>query len=121
MNLQRLRKAVALVAVAIGTFVASILTGGITPEEWAMVAAVGLSSAGVYIVPELPTGAASVAKTALTFLVTGATTLALVVSGGLTGAEMLEVILAACASIGLVAVVPNVGDHKALASYSEEV
>jgi hypothetical protein len=115
MNLQRLRKAVALVLVGIGTFVASILTDGISPEEWAMIAAVGLSSAGVYVVPELPLGVAAVAKTVLTFLVTGSTTLALVVGGGLTGAELLEVVLAACAAIGLVAVVPNVGDHKAQA------
>ena len=120
MDLKRLRKAVALVFVAVGTFVASILTDGVTSEEWAMIAAVALSSAGVYIVPELPTGAAAVAKTALTFLVTGATTLALVLAGGLTGTELIEVILASCASIGLVVTVPNVGDHKALASQPQE-
>lgn len=113
MDLKKLRKAVALVLVGIGTFVASILTDGVSPEEGALIASVGLSSVGVYVVPELPLGVASVAKTAVTFLVTGATTLALVIGGGLTGAELLEVILAACAAIGLVATVPNVGDHKA--------
>lgn len=106
-------KALGLVAVIVATFVASILTDGITPAEWSLVAAEAFAAVGVHIVPNLATGVAGYAKTVVTFLVTGSTALALVVDQGVTGAELLEVLIAAAASIGLVAGLRNHGDYRA--------
>jgi hypothetical protein len=111
--LSKYAKAAALVAVGILTFVASALTDGLTDQEVVMTVSVGLSAIGVYVVPNLPVTIANVAKAVVTFLVTGMTALSLVILGGLTGTELIEVVLAAAASIGFVAGVGNKGDYLA--------
>lgn len=113
--LSKYRKPVALVIVAVATFLVSALTDNtISPDEWLITSGVLVSAAGTYVVPELPTGIASAAKTIVTFLVTGLAAAVPLLAGGLTGAEALTILLAAAAAIGLSAV-PNVGDFKAVA------
>ena len=106
------RKAVALVAVAVATFLVSALTNNvISADEWLITAGVLVSAVGTYVVPELPEGVAGSAKTIVTFLVTGFAAAVPLIDGGLTVAEVLTILLAAAAAIGLSAV-PNVGDYR---------
>lgn len=101
-------KPIGVVTVAVITAVVAALTdNSITPQEWVVISGVGLSAVGAAVVPNLPTGIASYAKAIVTFLVAGAATLAVLVVGGLTVAEVLEVLIAAAASVGIVAAAPG--------------
>jgi len=109
MNLANVRKAAALVLVAVVQAVWSALSDGYTDQEVVMTVSIGLAAVGTYIVPELPGSIATIAKTVVTFLVTGFATATLLMVGGLTGQEVLECILTAAAAIGL-SVMPNKDD-----------
>lgn len=110
------RKAVALVAVAVATFLVSALTDDtVSAAEWILFGGVAVSAAGTYVVPELPSGIASAAKTVVTFLVTGFAAAVPLIAGGLTVAEVLTILIAAAAAIGL-STVPNVDDYRARAA-----
>lgn len=110
------RKAVAIVLVTIATFVSSVLTGGISAQEWVLIAGVAVAAFGVAVVPELDAGIGAVAKTVVTFLTAGLTVLATVILGGLTAPEVIEVIVAALASIGVTAL-PNDWPRASLPVY----
>jgi hypothetical protein len=113
MNLiRKYAKAIGAVAVTVLSFVSSVLTGGITPQEWVLVAGTFVSAVGVAVVPELPTGVGAWAKTIVAALGGGLTVLATAVLGGLTAQEVIQVVVAALAQIGVVAVVTNKGDYK---------
>lgn len=101
-------KPTGVVIVAIITAVVAALTDNtISPQEWVVVLGVGLSAIGTAIVPNLPAGVAAYAKGIVTFLVAGAATLAVLIVGGLTVAEVLEVLIAAAASVGIVVAAPG--------------
>lgn len=101
-------KPIGVVVVAVITAVAAALTDNtITPEEYVVISGVGLSAVGSGIVPNLPAGIGAYAKGIVTFLVAGAATLAVLIVGGLTVAEVLEVLIAAAASVGIVVAAPG--------------
>jgi hypothetical protein len=107
-------KPAAVVAVAVLSPIWSALSDNqITSAEWLTTASVFLSAIGVAIVPELPVGIARYAKTFVTFFVAGTTSAAVLVVGGLTGREMIQIIITAALAIGVTAFVPNKGDYKA--------
>ena len=113
--LAKYRKAVALVVVAVATFLVSALTDNhLGAAEVLITCGVLVAAVGTYVVPELPTGVASAAKTVVTFLVTGFAAAVPLIDGGLTTAEVLTILVGAAAAIGLSAV-PNVGDYRARA------
>jgi hypothetical protein len=104
--LAKYRKAAAVVAVTVLTFVASVATGGIDPHEWVLIAGVAVNAVGVAVVPNLDSGVGAVAKSVVSFLLAGLTVLATAVLGGLDAAELVEVVVAALAAVGVTAL-PN--------------
>jgi hypothetical protein len=101
-------KPIGVVVVAVITAVVAALTNDqISAQEWVVIFGVGLSAVGTAIVPNLPSGIAHYAKGAVTFLVAGTATLAVLIVGGLTTAEVLEVLIAAAASVGIVVAAPG--------------
>lgn len=108
MIVQRYLKAAGVVAVTVAAFVVSTLTDHtISAQEWVMIAGTGLAAVGVGIVPNLPAGIAGYAKGAVAFLVGGTSALSVLILGGLTVAEVLEVGIAAFAAVGVTVVLPN--------------
>lgn len=95
-------KTYAMVFVAIVAAIYAQLTdGGIDSQEWVVVAGTGVGSVGVYVIPNMSTGIAHYAKGIVAFLTAGLPALYVVILGGLTTAEVLEVLLAGAAAIGL--------------------
>jgi peptidoglycan/LPS O-acetylase OafA/YrhL len=74
----------------------------ITPAEWIVVATMAVGAFGVQIVPNLDEGIGKYAKGVVSFLTAALPALALVIAGGLTTAEVLEVLLVGAAAVGLV-------------------
>lgn len=95
-----------LVAVLTGIY-AAMTDGGIDSQEWVVVAGTGVGAFGVYVVDNLSWGIAHYAKGVVSFLTAGLAVLYVVIPGGLTQAETIEVILAGLAAIGLVVGVGN--------------
>lgn len=110
--IRKYKKAAGVVLVAVLTAVASVLTDGITAQEWTVVAGVLLAAFGTAFVPNLPTGPGGVAKAVTTFLIGGTAVLSVVIAGGLTMAELLEVLIAAFAAVGVTAGARNIGDYR---------
>jgi hypothetical protein len=110
MSLARYAKAAAGVLVTVGAFVASVLTDGISPQEWVLIAGTGASAVGVGIVPNLPAGVASYAKGFVSFFVAGTTALSVAILGGLTVAEAIEVGVVAFAAVGVTVLSPNASE-----------
>ncbi len=103
-------KAWGMVAVAVLTGVYAALTdGGIDRTEWVVVINTAVGALVVWVVPNWAAGPAHFAKTVAAFASAGLTVLAVVIVGGLTQAELIEVILAGAAAIGLTAGVENKG------------
>lgn len=112
-------KAVAQFAVAIVAAIWAALTdsataNAITPQEWAVVGTMAVGSFGVWIVPNLSEGVGRYAKGVVSFMTAGLPVLYVVLPGGLTNAELLEVLLAGAAAIGLVTGLKNPGYRWAL-------
>jgi hypothetical protein len=100
----------AMLGVAVVAAIYAALTdGGIDQQEWIVIAGTAVGSFGVYIVPNMDVGLAHFAKGAVSFLTAGLAVLYVVVQGGLTQAEVIEVVLAACAAIGLTTGLENKG------------
>lgn len=95
------RPAVTTIMVTVLTFVATLLTDGINAHEWVLIAGVTISAANVALVPQLDTGIGKIAKTVSTFLLAGLTVLATASLGDMGTAEWIEVVLAACAAVGV--------------------
>jgi hypothetical protein len=100
-------KAWAQLGVAILTAVYAALTDAvngdnITDREWIVIASTGVGAFVVWIVPNLETGIAKYAKGFASFATAGLPVLYVVIPGGLTQAETIEVILAGLAAIGFV-------------------
>lgn len=100
------RKAAAQVALSILVFLVGVMTDGMSAVDWALTAGVAVNAANVAIVPQLDEGIGRVAKTVSTFLLAGLAVLVTVIAGGLTAGELTQVVITACAAIGLTAV-PN--------------
>lgn len=105
----------AMVGVAVLTAVYAALTdNGIDQREWLVIIGTGVGAFGVYIVPEMESGIARGAKTVVAFISAGLPVLYVVIDGGLTTAEVIEVVLAGLAAIGLVAGFGNQGYRYAV-------
>jgi hypothetical protein len=74
----------------------------ITTQEWIVIVGLAVGAFGVQIVPNLESGVAKYAKGVVSFLTAGLPVLYVVVPGGLTTAELLEVLISGAAAIGLV-------------------
>jgi hypothetical protein len=96
-------RAIGVVVVTVLTFLMTVMTGGMTDQEWVLVTGVGVAAVNTAIVPNLDAGVAKVAKTISTASLAGLAVLAMVILGGLTNVEVIEVVLAALAAIGVTA------------------
>lgn len=110
--IRKYRKAVGVLVVTVLTAVASALTDGVTAQEVTVVVGIGLGAIGASIVPNLPTGIGGYAKAVVTFLGGGVAVLAVLIDGGLTAAELIEVVIAACAAVGITVGPRNIGDYR---------
>jgi hypothetical protein len=81
----------------------------ITREEWVVVVSLLVGALAVQVVPNLDAGIAKYAKGVTSFLSAALPVLGVLMVGGLTQAEILEVIIVGAGAIGLVTVVGNPG------------
>lgn len=107
-------KAVGQLVVAVLAAIYAALTdsdtgSSITVHEWIVVVGITVGSFGVWVVPNLEAGIAKYAKGVVSFLTAGLPVLYVVIAGGLTQAEVIEVVLAGLAAIGFVLVKGNKG------------
>lgn len=103
-------KAWAMVAVAVlASIYAALTDGGVDRVEWVVAVNTLLGAAVVYVVPNLSAGVGRYAKAIAAAGSAGLTVLAVVIVGGLTQAELIEVVLAAAAAVGLTAGTRNQG------------
>lgn len=103
-------KAWGQLAVAILAAVYAALTdGGIDTQEWIVVVGTAVGSFVVWVVPNLDAGVGKYAKLLASFATAGLSVLYVVIPGGLTQAEVIEVVLAGLAALGLVGGTANLG------------
>jgi hypothetical protein len=96
--------------VAVLTAIYAALTeGGIDQREWIVIAGTGVGAFVVWVVPNLSEGIGKYAKLFASFSTAGLSVLYVVIPGGLTQAETIEVVLAGLAAIGFVGGAANVG------------
>jgi hypothetical protein len=79
----------------------------ISPQEWANIAIIGVGALSVFTAPNIP--GAKYVKTAIAFLTAVLTVLVTVIVGGIGTAEIIQMILAGLAAIG-VHTIPNTQD-----------
>jgi hypothetical protein len=97
-----------MVLVAVLTYLYSALTdGGVDRAEWMVTLNTLLGAFVVWVVPNMSAGIGRYAKAIAAAGSAGLSVLAVAVVGGLTQAELIEVVLAAAAAIGLTAGVKN--------------
>lgn len=107
---RKMFKAVGMVAVAMLTYVYAALTdGGVDSREWVVVVYTAVGSIGVWVVPNLSEGIGRYAKAVIAFGTAGLAALQVTIQGGLTQAEVIEVLLAGAAAVGLTAAAENPG------------
>jgi peptidoglycan/LPS O-acetylase OafA/YrhL len=109
-----MKKTWAMVAMAVVMAVWAALTDTdtadrITTQEWIVIAGLAFGAVGTYIVPNMVAGVARYAKGVVSFMTAGLAALYVVVPGGLTTGELLEVLISAAAAIGLVVGLRNDG------------
>jgi hypothetical protein len=106
------RKSLGVLLVTVLTAISAALTDGITDQETVVIIGLGLSSFGTGIVPNLPTGVGAYAKAIVTLLLGSFAVLAVAITGGLTGAEVIEIVLAGFAAVGITVAPRNIGDYR---------
>jgi hypothetical protein len=100
-------KSLVYVALAlIGFAITAVADNVITTEELLNGLVVVLGAFVVYLIPNLPAGVAKYSKAIVAFGIAGVVALLSFLSGGVTLAEWLQVIVAAAAGVGVV-IVPN--------------
>jgi len=100
-------KSLVYVALAlIGFAITAVADNVITTEELLNGLVVVLGAFVVYLIPNLPAGVAKYSKAIVAFGTAGVVALLSFLSGGVTLAEWLQVIVAAAAGVGVI-VVPN--------------
>lgn len=100
---------VAIVAAVWAALTDSATGDRITDQEWIVIAGFTVSAFGTWLVPNMDAGIAHYAKGFVSFMTAGLPVLYVVIPGGLTNAEMLEVLLAGAAAIGLAVGLKNSG------------
>lgn len=101
--------AVAIVAAVWAALTDSATADAVTTQEWIVIAGTGLGAFSVWVVPNLDVGIGHFAKGIVSFMTAGLPVLYVVIPGGLTQAEVLEVLIAGAAAVGLVVGVGNAG------------
>lgn len=101
------------IAIVIATVLSAISAamvgdGLISPQEWVNVAILGVGAAGVFAAPNVP--GARYTKSILAVMAAVLTVLASVIVGGVGTAEIIQMILAGGAAVGVYAV-PNKGAY----------
>lgn len=100
-------KSLSYILVAVLMAVVAPLSDGIlTLPEGINLGVVALGAIGIYLVPNIPESYRSYSKGGIAFLTAIAVTLVSVLSGGITGAEVAQIALAAFGAIGVV-IIPN--------------
>lgn len=100
------------VAILAGVYAAltdSATGDAITTQEWIVIGGTAVGAFGVWVVPNLDVGIGKYAKGFVSFMTAGLAVLYVVIPGGLTTAETLEVVITGLAAIGLVVGVGNKG------------
>lgn len=88
---------------------AALTDNNIDTQEWIVVVGTGVGAFGVWVVPNLAEGIGRYAKGIVSFMTAGLPVLYVVIPGGLTQAETIEVVLAGLAAIGFVVGKSNPG------------
>lgn len=101
--------AVAVVAAIWAALTDNASANLITVQEWIVIVTMAVGAFGVRIVPNLEVGIARYAKTVVSILTAALPVLGVLIIGGLTQAEVLELIIAGAGAVGLVAGVGNPG------------
>jgi uncharacterized membrane protein YqaE (UPF0057 family) len=101
-----------LVATVLAALVAALYDGAITTDEWINVLLLGLGALAVLGAGELPAGVWAHTKTIVSAATAGAVFLQSAVTGGLSGAEWLQLVLAVLATFGVGAVSGPVVDQR---------
>jgi hypothetical protein len=102
---------VMVLAAGLGIFTAAISDGVVSPVEWVNIGISLVAAVGVYLIPNLSSGAAAYAKSIVAFGGAALAALALIVAnvanfGVVTPSDWLGVVLAGLGAIGLY-IVPN--------------
>ena len=91
----------------------------IVTQEWIVIGTMFVGAFGVQIVPNMEVGIARYAKTVVSILTAVLPVLGVLILGGLTQAEVLELIIVGAGAVGLVAGVGNPGYVFARKSVSQ--
>jgi hypothetical protein len=97
-------KALGMVVATVLSAVVPMLTAGtLTAENWINVALVGIGAVSVAIVPNLTAGIGKYAKAAVAVASAVLTLLVSLLPGGLSTAEILQLVIAALGAVGVMA------------------
>jgi hypothetical protein len=104
--MQKYAKFIVIVVATILSALSAALVGdnAVIPEEWVNVAILGVGAAGVFAAPNVP--GAKYTKSVLAVLAAGLTVLATVILGGITTAEIIQIVVAGLGALGVYSV-PN--------------
>lgn len=107
-------KFIAVVIATVLSAVSAALLGDnvISPQEWVNVAILGVGAAGVFAAPNVP--GAAYTKSVLAVLAAVLTVLASVIVGGVGTAEIIQMVLAGLAALGVYAVPNKSNGHNVL-------
>lgn len=95
-------KSIGMVLMTVVTaIVASLTDDKVSTAEWINVAILGFGAAAVFTAPNIP--GAKYTKTILAVLTAGLTAVASFLTGGITTAEWLQVLVASAAAVGVYA------------------
>lgn len=92
-----------VVATVLSAIVPLLTNGGLTVANWINVALVGVGAISVAIVPNLSAGVGQYAKAAVAVASAVLTLLVSLLPGGLSTAEILQLVIAALGAVGVVA------------------
>lgn len=99
----------AVVAAIWAALTDNVTANNITDQEWIVIGSLFVGAFGVQIVPNMEVGIARYAKTVVSILTAVLPVLGVLIIGGLTQAEVLELIIVGAGAVGLVASVGNPG------------
>lgn len=99
----------AVVAAIISAIVAVLTDNVITPEEWVNVAIAGVGAITIALAANMPAGRWAYVKFYIAGLTAGLTFLASAITGGLSGAELMQLLVVVLGGAGVFAVSNRAG------------
>jgi uncharacterized membrane protein YjjP (DUF1212 family) len=94
-------KSVAMVVVTVLAALVPLLSGGVDATEWVNVAIIGVGAAAVFTAPNVP--GAKYTKLVLSVLAAVLTLLVSAIVGGVSGPELIQLVIAAAGALGVYA------------------